>query len=750
MTSVDYYIPDAEASTSSHVIAAYLDAYTAPEGLVVDPFCQSSVIVLEALRAGRRVIATNLDPLDALRTRLAVTTLSARDLDVAVTRLADSRKLDTSLQEHLLRLYRTTCRHCHKMVIAECFIWEREQSVPKRVSYRCPFCGEAGVYDCDESDIRVFQEVQPRGLHYWYILDRIARHEDRGRRLIEKLLELYTPRNLYVLTNLALKIDDLLPGMTAYDFMRLALLHALRLGSKLNPAPGEPAPSHAQSLTPPFRFLERNAWQLFTDAARGFAQRPALPSASLAASVREVAGPSSASVARAFIGHMSVRQLTRELTPASVSLVFTQPPLLGRTRWALSYLWTGWLYGHTVASALWPLIRRHASDWPFYLRAMRATLLALQRTLAPSGRIVLVGESTGLAYHEALALAAAGASLRLQSALYHPHESETATKPFAGLRGDYRLTWMHGPPVPPGPMWARELAENIKQIAVAAGEEILERRGEPAPFVRLHCAILEALAQRNMLQRIMAVKEQPALPNALRDQIRAALEEQVGRIFIQLWKDEEKEECMWWLLRPPPDVVPLTEQVEQAMREALNATEPMVAAHLMRAVYARFPGMLTPDAEWVTACLKSYGQPIDPERWTLRAEDRPTQRTTAREAVLRTLSELGQLLGYDLQFETGGFDLFWASTQRNGFAFVVLDALALSRLLNLRFESGLVRAARFAIIPEARSGLLHLKFARFPWLRKQLASAGWQFIKDAELPEWVNKTTQEHTQLSLM
>jgi len=111
---VDYFIPDAEADMTSHAIAACIDVYTDSDGLIIDPFCQSATIVLEALKAGRRAIAVSFNPLDALRTRLALTAISAREMAAAVTRLADSPKPTATLREHLQRLYRTTCPHCSR------------------------------------------------------------------------------------------------------------------------------------------------------------------------------------------------------------------------------------------------------------------------------------------------------------------------------------------------------------------------------------------------------------------------------------------------------------------------------------------------------------------------------------------------------------------------------------------------------------------------------------------------------------
>ncbi|MGB9879510.1 MAG: hypothetical protein ACPLRM_01990, partial [Anaerolineae bacterium] len=485
MTSVDYFIPVTEADDLSHVIAAYIEAYTEPNALVVDPFCQSPAIVTGALALGRRVVAVSFNPLDALRIRLALTSPPARELIAAVTRLGDSLKAGRPLREHLQRLYRISCPQCGKEIIADYFIWERGQEIPRRVSYHCVACGDAGLRDCDENDAHILREIQPRGLHYWYALDRVARREGSGRKFAATLLELYTPRNLYVLANLVLKIDDLFAGTVVHDFLRLALLRCFELGSKLNPAPGEPAAPHTPHLHPPARFVERNLWQLFEDTARSLAQQTptAVPLANnakdalLPSFVTETEGATPP--VRAFVGRMATRQLVSELPPDCASLILTQPPQIGRTYWALPYLWTGWLYGHVESALLWPLVRRRSSDWPWYLKVMNAAFFTLQKLLNADGHIVFIGQNKGLAYHEALALAAAGANLRLESALYHPRVPETATKPFAGLRGDYRFAWTRGPPPPPWPLSSEELKGKLRQVAVMAAEELLQQRGEP-------------------------------------------------------------------------------------------------------------------------------------------------------------------------------------------------------------------------------------------------------------------------------
>ncbi len=748
-TSVDYFIPDTEAGSSAQAFAAYVRAYAPANTLIVDPFCQSADIVREAVASDHRVIAISFNPLDALRTRLALSSIPAHDLETAVSRVADSLKSGVPLREHLQRLYRTTCPHCGKAAIADYFVWERDGERPSRVHYRCTVCGDTGLRDCDEGDTRVLQEVQPHGLHYWYVLDRVVRREDHARKFAASLLELYTPRNLYVLSNILLKVENLFSGSSVHDYLRLGLLYALDQGNKLHPVPGEPAPSHGPGLHPPAHWVEWNAWQLFEDATRRLAQDQTTTPLTLAASVQDLLPTDTGRItertgdatrpARAFVGHLTVRQLAPALPPGSVSLIWARPPLHGRTQWAMPYLWTGWLYGHKEAASLWPLVRRRSSDWTWYLKVMRGTLLALQKTLEAGGHMVLISQNKGLAHHEALTLSGAGASLRLESMLYHSPHAE-ATRPFGGLRGDYRSVWVPGPTAPTFPMSMTDLEERLRDVAVTAAEETLQARGEPAPFARLHCHIWGALARRGILQRVMTSKEPPVALAWLREQTQKALQSEIGSAFVQLWEEPRpgdgeattEGECLWWLVRAP-EGAPLTERVERVVYEALAAGDSTSTAKLLETTYAGFPGLLTPDGEWVLACLRSYGRQIAPGRWVLQDAEQASERAKAREKVLYILQNLGQRWGYEIKLAQG-LALRWVQSGQQPVLWAILDTAALSPLHDV--PSG---ARKLAIITDARQDLISLRWRRSPHPRQELVARGWRFIHEQDLMRWSQK-----------
>ncbi|HNR95848.1 MAG TPA: hypothetical protein PKJ21_01490 [Anaerolineae bacterium] len=762
MSTIDFWVPDSQSTGQRRAIAAYLQAFTEEGSLVLEPFCRSDALTSLAAGEGRRVLAVSFNRLDALRTRVALLTIPKRELDSALTRIADSRKANLTLREHLSRLYRTTCLRCGQETQADYYVWERSETLPSQVRFVCPACGESGLKATDDFDEQILKEIPARGLHYWHLLDRIAPQEGNARKVATDLLQLYSPRSLYVISNLQLKIDALFSASPLCDLFRFALLEAMQRGTKLNAVPGDPPASHSSGLRPPQRYAEWNIWRLFERAARALGGQQPSPPVLLESKPDQIASPESTS--GCFVGHLTVRKLAATVPKASAHLVWVEAPPLGRTHWALPYLWTGCLFGRRAAAALWPLVRRRSSDWSWYLSAMRSALAALATTLRQDGRLVLVGPSKGAAFHETVTMAAASAGLQPETSVYHALEPELPTKPFGGLLGDYRSTWRAGAAGPQWPMETPELLTNCRAAAVQAAKELLTARAEPVPYARLQAHIWETLARRSLLQRTLLIQDLGAPLDWVRQQVSMALQSAVGTVLVQLWKDEEKEECLWWLARPQ-EATPLAERVEAAVATLLEQHSPVDLTDLLSQVYQSFPGVLTPDEAWILACIKSYASPLEGGQWLMNQADHAQVRSAARNDLLSLLVFLGQKGGYDCRVDQNHGTVYWAQGGRETAALMVLDSGSLSSLLYQPIPAAVTRA--FAILPKARLDLIRARFERSPNLRQELAARHWQFIHDQDLLLWATGnetrpdglsslvslepfTTQEPGQLSLL
>jgi hypothetical protein len=779
MGQINYFVPgetvDAERFLAHYVqpmpagvATAYLEAYTSPGQIVLDPFCQSPALVTEVAATGRKVIAANFDPVLALLVRAQLSLPEPQELDGATTRLGDSLKLGVPLREHLDGLYATSCPQCHRNTIAEYFLWDREVGEPVEKGYRCLACGSEGQAPVEPGEREILGRIERRGFHYHYVLDRLAPPGDEGRRVGQKLLDLYTPRNLYALTNLLIKIETLFADSLLQETLKLLLLACLDSCSSLYASPQ--AWLRPRRLHPPPRFVERNVWRAFEEARVQLSQLAPSPAVHLAAGVTQITSPDLLSLSEtggqppnALVEPLAVRRLSQLLPEDSVSLIITAPPRLDPVFWSLSYLWSGWLFGREEATALKPLLKRKKPDWDWYQRAMNSTWRALRRALQARGRLALVFPTERPAFVETLFIAASLAGFELEGASCQPSGVPARTM------GSYQLSFAKGEE----PMTAlpsedeAHLAVELQREASTAMQDVLRQRGEPLAYEWLHLAAYRHLSTKGYLRRAMAVSLEKGFSplDFVSRQVETVLEGVEGGAIVR-WEEAEGREGwsqLWWL-REPAEVSPaLSDRVEEAVWELLCEKSTLSAEALAAAMYPRFPALLTPEAELVEACLKSYAQEIGLDQWQLRPEDQPENRERQRRQGVANLVKLGQRLGYGVGLSRawrkrsweGGtlldllrnedpsvehpspFDVLWHEDREVRHAFVLLSTVALGFIPWHKgdAEEGI---NRYLVIPEERGDLASFKLDRSPWLRQALVTGRWQFIKYRHLDQLVS------------
>ncbi len=774
MGQINYFVPGKTVETErflTHyvqsmpvgVATAYLEAYTSPGQIVLDPFCQSPTLVTEVATTGRKVIAANFNPVLALLMRGQQSLPEPRELDAATTRLGDSMKLGVPLREHLDGLYATSCPQCHRTTIADHFLWDRETGEPVEKGYRCQACGSEGQTPVEPGERETLNRIERQGFHYHYVLDRLAPPGDEGRKAGQKLLDLYTPRNLYALTNLLIKIETLFADSPLQETLKLLLLACLDSCSSLYASPQ--AWLRPRRLHPPPRFVERNVWRAFEEARVQLSQLPSSPAVHLATGVSQITSPDLLSLSEtdgrpsnALIAPLTVRRLSQVLPEESISLIITAPPRLDPVFWSLSYLWSGWLFGREEAAALRPLLKRKKTDWDWYQRAMSSTLRALRRALQARGRLVLVFATEGPAFVEALFMAASLAGFEPEGISCQPGEVP------AGTMGDYRLSFAKGeePMAALPPEDEANLAIELQREASVAMQDALRQRGEPLTYEWLHLAAYRHLSAKSYLCRAMAVSPLDFVSR----QVETVLEGVESGAIVR-WEEAEEESWpqLWWLREPGEASPPLSDRVEEAVWKVLCEKPTLSAEALAAAIYPRFPGLLTPKAELIEACLKSYAQEIAPDHWQLRPEDQPENREGQRRQGVVNLVKLGQRLGYGvglnrawhkrpweggtlmdlLRNEDPGvepfspFDVLWHEDKEAQHAFVLLNMAALGLIPWHKDDMG-EGINRYLVLPGERGDLASFKLDRSPWLRQAMVTGHWQFIKYRHLSQLVSAT----------
>ena len=705
------------------VAGAYITAYTSPGDLVLDLFCEGETVIREAAATEREVLAVNFNPVAILAVRGLAGLAGCQALDTALTRLGDAPKAGRPLREHLHALYSAPCPQCHRPVPADYFVWDRERDEPVEKRYHCPACGSEGLIPVQPADLEALERIDPRGFSYWYVLDRVAPLGDPNRDQARRLLNLYTPRALYALTTLLIKIEALYPDSPQQEALKWVLLSCLERCSNLHAADGEERSEAAwpRRLRPPARFVERNVWQVFMEASDLARQAMAAPALPLNAQAR--------------IEACTVRRLSRELPPGNVALIITAPPAYDYTFWALSYLWSGWLLGPEAAAALKSLLPHRRPDWDWYRRALTAAWRALRPALRDDGRAVLIFTTEQLPLVEVSLLALIGAGYGLESFILHADDVRHG--------GDYRLVFSPEPEARPAgsPPDPDAVEAAIHRTAVRAAQHIMRLRGEPLAWPHLHAAIYAALADEGLLGQAVALAAADRQPGEFVAQAVAdALVTEptivrLGRVEAGETGEDTLaggEPVYRWLADTTDVSPPLADRVEDAVYESLRDTLALDRETLLAQVYTSFPGPLTPAASLIDACLASYGMEITPGYWQLRPEDLPQRREKERGEVLVQLISLGQRLGYAVVSgeESAGrrWDVIWREEGRSAYAFIVRWTAALGEVLLQKQTDETVEVCCL-VVPGGRAALINYKLRYNPLLRRAVAEGTWQFIK---------------------
>lgn len=690
-----------------NVVSRYIEAYSHPGDMISDPFCQTAVVIEEAVRKGRSALAAHFSPLNVLIARGTLRLPPPEEIDAATTRLGDAPKLGASLREHITQLYATSCQRCRNPVVADHFVWDRERGLPTEKGYRCPHCEAQGDFPVEESDLEALAKIEERGVHYWYLLDRLASPSEEGRELAQSLLELYTPRNLYALVNLSMKVEALFSGSPILETLQLILLICLDTCRKLE---GE----GRARLRPPRSFRERNVWHAFEEA---YIQLRSLSSKSRLSG--KVPPPTEAIVKR------SIRGLARALERECLELIITVPPPLDRPFWALSYLWTGWLLGKEETTVFRPLLRPRSLDWSWYQRATAAAMRALTRLLRPEGRIVFILERGELRQAERLVLAGAEVDLQLEGLFLQPCEPSMKER-----ANRYRLSLVKNRP-PKKPPSAPRLASQMRKSAFEACRKLLRERGDPLLFEWLHAAILKRWSEEDLLRQAVLL-EGVSLAQFAAEQMEETLQESLdtGNFILldetgEIREDAEADwnSSLWWLKEAPPPS-PLGDQVEKVTSQLLQEAKGF--QQVREEVYSLFPGLLTPDPGLVEEALHSYGQG-SPEAWRLRPSEE------VREEMIALLLRLGERLGF--QAWAGArlpryADVAWRQGETSCL-FLIRQKVALGDLCQWVEEEP--KARHLILIPDERASLLRLRLEGSPLIRKRLTESDWDFVKFGHL-----------------
>lgn len=684
------FLPPIEAGTISTWLSHRAPAFDAAHGKsgnwLLDPFGFSPRLVLEAARAGYRILVTVNNPVTRFLLEIAANPPSESDFKAALADLAVSKKGDERLETHLQSLYLTRCEKCGHEIQADTFIWRKGEDAPFARTYQCTECGDSGERVAAPEDIERAKKIASTdALPRARALERVAALDDGDRVYAEEAIQHYLPRPLYVLTTIINRLDSLNLTPERQRALTALILAACDAGNTLWGHPSErPRP---KQLNIPNQFREHNIWMMLVHGLDLWAET--------AASVPCVAWPNKVPESGGicvYEGRLKdlAHKVKKEIPIVAVSGSVPRP---NQAFWTLSALWAGWLWGRAAVEPYKIALRRRRYDWAWNATALNATFAHLFELLPLGTPFFGLLPEVEPAFLTSVLTAASAAGFDLKGyALRTEHDP-------------VQLVWERGEHL------KREAGEADIEIVGKAMQDHLFERGEPATYLHVHAAALLALTESHALKQ-----KDEEFDVALR-RTHSLIETVLKKddLFVHYSSGEGAETGLWGL-RAAAHEDSLTDRVEVAAVNFLQKNPDSIYLEIEDNLYQRFPGLLTPSHGLIYAVLDSYAEK-DGGNWRLRAEDVASTRREGLKTISTLIEDVGKRLKYKIRKQEN--QIIWEENRIPVRVFYLLASALIGRIVA---ENPYPPQQTILVIPGGRAALLAYKEQRHPELAKRLQS----------------------------
>lgn len=411
---------------STDAIRQYIEYFSEPGDLVLDPFCGSGSTALSAVSCGRHAIAIDLSPAATFITKHYCTIVDVKQLKLAF------RDLMARVQSEIDWLYETRCERCGGRartmytVYSEVFRCERcwkevamyDCDEVKRKAKKVRICPECGSviharlelmdcvpvevnYECLQGckpvrqsrshaesdwfrkyDLARINEIEEVSIPYWYPDNEIARKFETDRftyKGVARVCDFFTKRNLWALALIYDKIKEVEKEYDIGDALQFVFNASLiSLTKKAQHLKGGGGYLPGIYYLPPLR-KERN---VVNTMKRVFAK--------VCKGKEEVARMVQNTDGQLLISTQSATELD-SIPSCSIDYIFTDPPYGDRVQFSeLNYIWECWMQADTDWYQDEIIVNSHqGKDTDTWGSMMKQALSEMYRVLKP-GRYLTI------------------------------------------------------------------------------------------------------------------------------------------------------------------------------------------------------------------------------------------------------------------------------------------------------------------------------------------------------------------------
>lgn len=640
-----------------NVVGEFVKTYCPKGGIVLDPFAGSGITAMEALKNGRKVIVSDLNPIATEIIRLTIKPVDLVKLQEAFD------LVKKKVKEKIETLYLTECRHCGKKIIFACAIWKGNRC--EEIRYQsCPHCEDRQAKDCKltKTDEDLLEKIERKKIKEWHPTNKLYYPDGRPfkeKQQYESVDELFTKRNLQALAWLMEAIEEE-PKKDLRDFLRIAFSSMTHLCSRMNPiseaghfTPFSSAWTQHSYWYPSGPYMEQNVWNKFDSAINGHQgllkakeeSNSLFHNIKIASSLKQVLSGK----ADIYIYNGSCLDMMKDMPEESVDYIFTDPPYDASIQYGeLSYMWASWLkmngdyLKELVANEIIRNERQH-KDFTVYHSLLSASFQKMFKVLKPDSYLAVTFHNPTFKVRNATIRAGVFAGFDLQK-IHHQELARPSAKsllqPFGSAQGDFYLRF-HKSSLNTASASPKEVDEvRFEKIVVETTIALLAERAEPTPYTIIINYIDPVLAKNGFFGSLHTGLD-----------INTVLKNHLDKEFVLLpAKIGGAEGKLWWFkdtsIVPRLNEIPLTERVEQTVYRKLHQKGRVTFTEVWDAVSTEFPNSLTSDSTSIMDALRIYGRQVPGGYWLLKPEI--LQRVNQHSEMIAMLAQIGGKQGYDI------------------------------------------------------------------------------------------------------
>lgn len=635
----------------------YIKNYTPEGGLFLDPFAGSAISAFEAVKAGKKAIAFDLNPLTSFLIEAFCSEFDREKFTIAVNEIIEDIKNDKTYQEY----FHSTCRKCgNASAIAQSFKWENGELY--EVGIECLKCKKDKktryLEKPTEKEIAKAKEINNIKIDTWYPDDKFYNSPSFSGNFINCIggnhfSDLWTKRNLYIISkifNKILKIQDInIKNQLLFGFIQtIHLCTKMSVPRRENANRGFSTSWGRSAYICAARQMEMNPLMVFYGSCLG-KQSVESSLTDVKKYLRKIPKilyidkSNKSNKSKNFdikYGIIDINTITDFIEEDSVDFIMTDPPYGGLVQYLdLSTIWLIWLKKYDQKFA--PnyeneiTIKSGTQDIDTYKIKFQNGIKNLFKVLKNDGKIIFTFHNKDIKIWNAFLNAIALSGFKIEKVIHQQNRrtgEANVANPYGTSASDFYIRCIKKPTAS-----FKTNEQEFEHYVIEKTISLIAQRNEPTPYQILFNGLLAEISSAGF-----NIED-------FDKNIEQILSAHIGTIF-ELKDNNSKAGKYWWFKNPTeyikyPDKK-LTDRVEETVASLLRRKVSVTLDEVLGEIFVKYPNGLTPDIKSIDQILKKFANKSG-GKWVYKGGDTEKDFTDHTE-ILYFLSDIGKKMGYDV------------------------------------------------------------------------------------------------------